>query len=47
MFKMNKAKPIRFDHEQEKKIQEFANEHFRGNFNEAVRMLCKTSLTNR
>lgn len=47
MFKMNKPKPIRFDHEEEKRIQEFADKNHEGNFNQAVRMLCKTALTNR
>jgi hypothetical protein len=35
-----KAKLIKFDTELVEEIQRFANEHFNGNFSEAVRYLC-------
>ena len=44
----NKSKPIkvRFNG-MEKEIQDFADKNCEGNYNQAVRMLCRTSLTNR
>jgi len=46
MKKPSKPVKVRFNG-MEKEIQIFADENCEGNFNQAVRMLCKTSLINR